>query len=84
MQEAFARQAEGKPWNLKISPQTPVAIPVSRLRLTSESSPGVAFALKGRTVDISESGISAMLTIEAPLCEVVELSFTLPDGPVTL
>jgi|SRR5580658_1196768 hypothetical protein len=41
-------------------------------------------ALKGRTVDISESGISAMLTIEAPLGEVVELSFTLPDGPVTL
>jgi len=35
-------------------------------------------------VDISESGISAMLTIEAPLGEVVELSFTLPDGPVTL
>jgi hypothetical protein len=41
-------------------------------------------ALKGRTVDISESGIAAMLTIEAPLGEVVELSFTLPDGPVTL
>jgi len=40
--------------------------------------------LKGRTVDISESGIAAMLTIEAPLGEVVELSFTLPDGPVTL
>jgi hypothetical protein len=41
-------------------------------------------ALKGRTVDISESGISAMLTIETPLGEVVELGFTLPDGPVTL
>jgi PilZ domain len=41
-------------------------------------------ALKGRTVDISESGVGAMLTIEAPLGEVVELSFTLPDGPVTL
>jgi hypothetical protein len=41
-------------------------------------------ALKGRTVDISEYGISAMLTIEAPLGEVVELSFTLPGGPVTL
>jgi hypothetical protein len=40
--------------------------------------------LKGRTVDISESGIAAMLTIEAPLGEVVELSFTLPGGPVTL
>src|ERR1700730_1178489 len=40
--------------------------------------------LKGRTVDISESGIAAMLTIEVPLGEVVDLSFTLPDGPVTL
>lgn len=40
--------------------------------------------LKGRTVDISESGIAAMLRIEAPLGEVVELSFTLPYGPVTI
>jgi hypothetical protein len=40
--------------------------------------------LKGRTVDISESGVAAMLTIEAPLGEVVELSLTLPGGPVTL
>jgi PilZ domain-containing protein len=40
--------------------------------------------LKGRTVDISESGIAAMLTIEAPLGEVVELSFTLPLGPVAI
>jgi hypothetical protein len=35
-------------------------------------------------VDISESGIAAMLTIEVPLGEIVELSFTLPDGPVKL
>jgi hypothetical protein len=41
-------------------------------------------ALKGRTVDISESGIAAMLKIEVPLGEIVELSFTLPDGPVKL
>jgi hypothetical protein len=40
--------------------------------------------LKGRTVDISESGIAAMLTIEAPLGEVVELSFTLPFGPLAI
>jgi len=38
--------------------------------------------LKGHTVDISESGISAMLKmIEVPLGEVVELDFTLPFGP---
>jgi hypothetical protein len=41
--------------------------------------------LKGHTVDISESGISAMLKmIEVPLGEVVELDFTLPFGPVTI
>jgi hypothetical protein len=39
--------------------------------------------LKGHTVDISESGISALMRIEVPLGEVVELEFTLPFGPVT-
>jgi PilZ domain len=38
--------------------------------------------LKGYTVDISESGISAILRIEVPMDEVVELEFTLPFGPV--
>jgi len=40
--------------------------------------------LKGHTVDISESGISAMLRMEVPLGEVVELDFALPFGPVTI
>jgi len=40
--------------------------------------------LKGHTVDISESGISAMLRIEVPLNEVVELNFVLPFGRVTI
>ena len=40
--------------------------------------------LKGRTVDISESGIAAMLPIEAPLGENVELNFTLRSGPLTI
>jgi len=40
--------------------------------------------LKGRTVDISESGISAMLKLELPLGEVVELAFALPFGPVKI
>jgi len=40
--------------------------------------------LKGRTVDLSQSGISAMLTLEVPLGEVVELDFVLPFGPVTI
>jgi hypothetical protein len=38
--------------------------------------------LKGRTVDLSESGVSAMLTLEIIVGEVVELEFTLPFGPV--
>jgi hypothetical protein len=40
--------------------------------------------LKGHTVDISESGISAMLRMEVPLGELVELDFTLPFGPVAI
>ncbi len=38
--------------------------------------------LKGHTVDISESGISVMLTTEVPLGELVELTFTVPFGLV--
>ena len=37
---------------------------------------------RGLTVDISESGISAMLRDEVPLGEVVRLEFTLPSGEV--
>lgn len=40
--------------------------------------------LKGHTVDISESGLSAILKIEVPVGELVELEFTLPFGPVTI
>jgi hypothetical protein len=35
-------------------------------------------------VDVSESGISALLKIEVPVGEFVELRFTLPYGPVTV
>ncbi|MGA8274671.1 MAG: PilZ domain-containing protein [Candidatus Sulfotelmatobacter sp.] len=41
-----------------------------------------AGVLKGRTVDISESGISAMLKLEVPVGEFVELQFGLPFGLV--
>jgi hypothetical protein len=40
--------------------------------------------MKGHTVDISESGISAILKLEVPLGELVELDFMLPFGPVTV
>ena len=38
--------------------------------------------VRGKTVDISESGISAMLRVEVPLGEVVRLEFKLPQGEV--
>jgi hypothetical protein len=40
--------------------------------------------LKGYTVDINELGIAAMLRLEAPVSEVLELNFTLPYGPVKI
>lgn len=38
--------------------------------------------VRGDTVDISESGISALLLIEIPLGEVVRLEFAVPHGEV--
>lgn len=38
--------------------------------------------VRGHTVDISESGISAMLRVEVPLGEVLRLEFALPSGDV--
>ncbi len=38
----------------------------------------------GRTVDISESGISAIMKVEATVGELVDLEFRLPLGPVYL
>jgi hypothetical protein len=40
--------------------------------------------LKGSTVDISESGISAMLKLELSVGELVQLEFELPSGPVAI
>ena len=38
--------------------------------------------VRGDTVDISESGISAMLRVEVPVGELVRLEFSLPFGNV--
>ena len=46
--------------------------------------PRNAGVLKGHTVDISESGISALLKLEVSVGEVVELDFELPSGPVAI
>ena len=40
--------------------------------------------VRGQTVDISESGISAMLRVEVPVGEVVRLEFKLPVGDVDI
>ena len=40
--------------------------------------------VRGHTVAISESGISAILPIEVPVAEVVRLEFTLPTGVVDI
>jgi len=44
--------------------------------------PRNATVVRGHTVDISESGVSAMLRVEVPVGEVVRLEFSLPTGDV--
>lgn len=41
-----------------------------------------AEVVRGHSVDISESGISAILRVEVPIGEVVRLEFSLPGGDV--
>ncbi len=50
----------------------------AELRIYPRNSPVV----RGHTVDISESGVSAMLRVEVPLGAVVRLEFDLPLGSV--
>ena len=40
--------------------------------------------VRGHSVDLSESGISAMLLVEVPVGEVVRLEFTVPTGEVQI
>jgi len=40
--------------------------------------------VSGYTVDLSESGVSAILRLEIPLGEVATLDLALPFGPVTI
>ncbi|HEX3819198.1 MAG TPA: PilZ domain-containing protein [Candidatus Sulfotelmatobacter sp.] len=46
--------------------------------------PRNAEVVRGHTVDISESGVSAMLRGEVPLNEVVRLTFSVPAGEVEI
>ena len=46
--------------------------------------PRNAPVIRAHSVDISESGISAMLRTEVPLGEVVRLEFSMPTGDVEI
>jgi hypothetical protein len=56
--------------------------PRYKLEVSIRVYPRNACVVRGQTVDVSESGISAMLRVEVPVGEVVRLEFELPDGPV--
>lgn len=56
--------------------------PRFRLEVSIRVHPRGAAVVRGDTVDLSESGISAMLREEVPVGEVVRLEFTLPLGDV--
>ena len=56
--------------------------PRYKLEVAIRVYPRNASVVRGHTVDISESGISAILRVEVPVGEVVRLEFDLPDGPV--
>jgi hypothetical protein len=54
--------------------------PRCRLETDIRIYPRNSAVVRGHTVDISESGISAMLRVEVPIGEVVRLEFSLPAG----
>ena len=53
-----------------------------KLEVTIRVYPRDSPVVRGDTVDISESGISAMLRVEVPVGELVRLEFSLPFGNV--
>jgi hypothetical protein len=56
--------------------------PRFRLEIDIQVYPRNCPVVRGHTVDISESGISAILRVEVPINEVVRLEFALPLGEV--
>lgn len=58
--------------------------PRFKLEVDIQVYPRNSAVVRGHTVDISESGISAMLRVEVPLGEVVRLTFILPLGEVEI
>ena len=58
--------------------------PRYKLEIDVRIYPRNAQVVRGHSVDISESGISAMLRVEVPVGEVVRLEFTVPTGDVQI
>jgi c-di-GMP-binding flagellar brake protein YcgR len=56
--------------------------PRFKLEVAIRIYPRNSAVVRGHTVDISESGMAAMLIAEVPIGEVVRLEFTLPAGEV--
>jgi hypothetical protein len=65
-------------------PGTPDARRLPGFRLEVDTKINTKRCGAGATVDISEFGVSALLKLEVPLGEFVELQFMLPYGPVTV
>lgn len=58
--------------------------PRYKLEIDMRIYPRNSAVIRAHSVDISESGISAMLRDEVPLGEVLRLEFTLPTGDVQI
>jgi PilZ domain len=58
--------------------------PRFKLKIDVRIYPRNVQVVRGHSVDISESGLSAMLREEVPLAEVVRLEFTVPTGDVAI
>jgi hypothetical protein len=71
----LGRERTWKPVDARCHPRFKLE---AEIRVYPRDSPVVP----GHTVDISESGISAMLRLEVPLGELVRLEFSLPIGEI--
>lgn len=84
------------PWMHPMDPQNQLGLSETRAPVDARRHPRFSFqtdirvyargsaVVRGLTVDISQSGISAMLRVEVPLGEVVRLEFVVPGGAVEI
>jgi hypothetical protein len=74
-QDQLAPRPAGRPVDERLYPRFQLDVEIS-VRIRGRA------RLRGRTVDISESGISAMLKLEIKIGTVAELEFELPLGKI--